>query len=509
VLERLRYMYDAGARVLLKSAIADLPADLRGLYESGAVTIAQLAALHRAAGVLSAADLRAELADGAGLRAAGIDAATEDALRLAAATLQSGTRLPLGRALALADPLVALRRETGIDRAELVGSIRRGQDLVSDIEILAPVRDPAAALAKIVAYPDVARCLHRGARRAYVLIDRVQVGVRCPEPDVAGASLLYHTGSAAHIDALRARASGRGWTLTPSGLRRAQHPPVAASEDAIYDALGLPFVPPELREGADEVAAAAAGRLPVLVSRSEIRGDLHMHTQYSDGRDTVDAMVRASTALGYEYIAITDHSPHTAASRSLSADAVARQADEIAALREHHKDIVILHGCEVDILRDGRLDFSDRVLSRFDIVLASLHDDAGDPPERLLRRYTAAMRHPLVTVITHPTNRLLPYKPGYDLDYDRLFEMAVETRTVLEIDGGPTHLDLDAARARRAVAAGVVVSIDSDCHRAELLDRQMRLGLLTARRGWVEARHVLNTRPIADVRAVIARKRAG
>ena len=198
-------------------------------------------------------------------------------------------------------------------------------------------------------------------------------------------------------------------------------------------------------------------------------------------------------ALGYEYLAITDHSPHSAASRNLSTDSVKRQAEEIARLRERFPQITILHGCEVDILLDGRLDFSDRVLERFDIVLASLHEGGGQPPEQLMRRYLAAMRHPLVTLITHPTNRLLPHRPGYDLDYDRLFAAAVETGTVVEIDGAPSHLDLDGALARRAIAAGATVAIDSDCHRAEMLDRQMRMGIMTARRGWVEPRHVLNT----------------
>jgi DNA polymerase (family 10) len=169
--------------------------------------------------------------------------------------------------------------------------------------------------------------------------------------------------------------------------------------------------------------------------------------------------------------------------------------------------MVIMHGCEVDILADGKLDFPDRVLEGFDLVLASLHESAGHSPEQLLRRYLDAMRHPLVAVITHPSNRLLPHRRGYDLDYDRLFAAAVETGTILEIDGAPAHLDMDGALSRRAVAAGVTVVIDSDCHRADLLDRQMGFGVATARRGWVEPRHVLNARSVEDVRAAIAGKR--
>jgi DNA polymerase (family 10) len=232
-----------------------------------------------------------------------------------------------------------------------------------------------------------------------------------------------------------------------------------------------------------------------------------MHSVWSDGSDSIEAMITMCRTLGYEYAAVTDHSPRSGAARTLTSQAVESQAEEIAALRQRLTGIEILHGCEVDILPDGRLDFPDRILEQFDIVLASLHHRVNQAPGELLRRYVDAMRHPLVTIITHPANRSIPNNPGYDLDYDRLFEVAVETGTCLEIDGAPGHLDLPGALARRAVAAGVTVTVDSDAHRADVLERQMRLGIATACRGWVEPRHVLNTRPLADIRAVIARKR--
>jgi DNA polymerase (family 10) len=405
--------------------------------------------------------------------------------------------------------LARLSASPSVKWAVPTGSLRRGQDLIGDIELVACTDDPVAALDAVAAeLPEVSRTLHRSNRRLYLLIDRVQVGVRCPPPETAGAALLWLTGTSAHLSKLSEIATSHRRSLEPEGL--VQHEgsgSIGDSEEAIYQALGLPWIAPEIRNGDDEVRMAVEGRLPALVRRADIRGDLHMHTEWSDGRDTTEAMVQACVALGYEYMAITDHSPKAASSRTLSTDAVKRQADEIAGLRERYPQITILHGCEVDILIDGTLDFTERILQGFDIVLASLHEGFGHSPQQLLRRYLAAVRHPLVTLVTHPTNRLIPYRGGYDLDYDQLFAAAVESGTILEIDGAPAHLDMDGALARRAVAAGVTVSIDSDCHRAEMLERQMEMGLLTARRGWVEPRHVLNTRPIAEIRALIAQKR--
>jgi DNA polymerase (family 10) len=510
ILKRLRQMYEAGGWVLVESAIADLPADLRWLFESGAVTIEQLGAIHHALGATSAADLAAAVREQKLRTLPGLDADVETAVGAALPTLRARIpRIPLGRAVSVAEMVLEpLRATPGVTWALPVGSLRRGQDGVGDIEIVAPTDQPAAAIDALLSLPTSSYVLHRSERRLYVLTERVQVGVRLPEPANAGAVLLYLTGPAAHFEGLRAHAAAAGWMLKADGLYASDGTfTPAATEADIYAALGLPWIPPEIRNGVEEIALARRGALPALVTRGDIRGDLHMHSTWSDGRDAVEAMVQGCRALGYEYMAMTDHSPHSAAAHNLTLDGVKKQAEEIARLRERYPDITILHGCEVDILPDGRLDFADKVLEQLDIVLASLHERAGHAPERLMTRYASAMKHPLVTLITHPTNRMLPSRSGYDLDYDRLFAMAVETGTVVEIDGAPSHLDMDGALARRATAAGATVSISSDCHRAEMLGRQMDLGIVTARRGWVEPRHVLNTRSVADVRSVIAAKR--
>ena len=233
-----------------------------------------------------------------------------------------------------------------------------------------------------------------------------------------------------------------------------------------------------------------------------------MHSTWSDGRNTIADMVSASRQLGYEYVAITDHSERAWSSRTLAAGEVGKQREEINALRARVRGIEILHGVEVDILADGTLDFADDLLSGFDIVLASLHEAGGDDATRLTERYLKAIRNPLVNVITHPANRAPGRSSGYRLDFERLFAAAAETGTAMEVDGAPGHLDMDGDLARQAATAGVTIVIDSDCHRIDGLARQMQFGVGTARRGWVEPSHVLNTRPIEDVRAFVARKRA-
>jgi DNA polymerase (family 10) len=271
----------------------------------------------------------------------------------------------------------------------------------------------------------------------------------------------------------------------------------------------LAFTPPELRQAAGEIEAAAANALPRLVTRDDIRGDLHMHSTYSDGRDTLEAMVRTCATIGYEYIAITDHSERAAAVRTLRAGDIERQRDEIDRLREQFPQMQILHGVEVDVLADGRLDFSDAILARFDIVLASLHERLGHDGAQLTARCLAALRHPLVAVLTHPQNRIPGQRGDYPLDFEAVYATAAETGTALEVDGSPGHLDLDGEHARAAIRAGVTLVIDSDCHRARSLERQMRMGVGLARRGWVEPRHVLNTGTVEAVRAFIAAKHQG
>jgi DNA polymerase (family 10) len=389
--------------------------------------------------------------------------------------------LTLGRAWDIFErTTAALAREAAPGTAFFpAAGLRRFAPIVQDIVALARTDDPAG--------------LRRAARA--LVFDRHAVAIEAHLPPRFGAALIRATGTPAHVARLDALAGGTIDDLP------------GASEDDVYAALGLPCIPPEIRSGSLELQRAAEGTLPGLVARSDIRGDLHLHTTYSDGRDDVEAVVRSGEALGYEYIAITDHSPAAAASRVHSEATLLRQMEEIDEVQMRYPRIRILKGIETDILPDGSLDLPDSLLERLDIVLASLHDDAGQGPETLLSRYAAAAAHPLVNVLTHPANQLVGRRDGYALDYDRLFELASETHTMLEIDGAPSHLDLDGDLARRAAAAGVTLTIDSDCHHAALMGRYMLFGVGTARRGWIEPSMVANTRPLDELLTALRMKR--
>jgi DNA polymerase (family 10) len=411
--------------------------------------------------------------------------------------------------------LAALARDeierAGIPALDLfaVGDLRRHAPEVAGVALLA-VCEPdrcAAVLRDVTRLPMVTSVTEQSARHVAVGTPRGALVLHATEPDSAGAALVWLTGSRGHVAQLSARARRLGLALDAGRLRRASGETVyTPDEGACYRLLDLPLVPPELREGEDEIEAAERG-LPPLVATVHVRGDLHMHSTWSDGRDSIRRMARAAQRLGYEYVAITDHSERAMASRRLLALEIPIQREEIDRVRAEIPGLRVLHGVEVDILEDGSLDFGDEDLAQFDFVLASLHEACGHTGDRLTERYLAAMRHPLVNVVTHPANRSPGLSPGYDLDYDRLFEAAIETGTAMEVDGSPVHLDMDGRVARRAAAAGVTILISSDSHRADALGRQMRFGIGTARRGWVGPDSVLNARDTAAVEAFVARKR--
>jgi DNA polymerase (family 10) len=465
---------------------------LRRLVSLGAASASEASSLERG-GILTLADLEIALDDGRIERL--VEAEVVPRLQAACATIANeAPLLTLGRSLDFAERLIAAINATDPRIEALVpsGDLRRFEPIVTEVVLVGRSPDPPSSLQAVCAMDGIDSVLHCSGRRAILRIQQLEVDVRIVAADEYGTVLYLTTGSRSHVKAMTAL-KGR--------------PRLLAREEDIYTQAGLAYIPPETRQATGELEAATYGRFPTLVTRADIRGDLHMHTNYSDGADSLDTMVAAAFALGYEYIAITDHSERAGASRTVARSDLARQREAIEKLREAYPSKTILHGIEVDIMPDGSLDFDDEALMSLDIVLASLHDPARQDPATLTRRCLRAIQHPLVNVITHPANRLVGKRSGYELDFPAVYAAAAQTGTALEVDGAPGHLDLDGEHAREAVAAGVTVTIDSDCHRARLLDRQMRLGIGTARRGWVQPQQVLNTRPIAEVKAFIAAKR--
>lgn len=465
-----------------------LPFLLRRLRELRIVDETAEQALIRE-GILTLADLDLAIAEQR-------PATADPTLRRAADVLGQELRpMMLGRAWDVLDGLIgSLSRECPLlQGVESSGPARRAEPLVSALAVVARAADPARAIDSIAGLRTITDVLYRTLRRILVLFEGTEIDIRVTTPDEYGTLLFTTTGPPRHVvDVLKRRG-----------------PRLSASETEVYTSAGLSYLPAETRDAPDALDRALRRDVPQLVRREDIRGDLHMHTTYSDGRDSLRRMIETARALGYEYIAITDHSEHAGASRTLTLSEIDRQRDEIAALRDQAPGMTILHGIEVDIMPDGSLDCPEVVLRSLDIVLASLHDSAGQDGAELTRRCVGAIRHPLVNVITHPANQLVGRRAGYEMDYAAIYAAAAETGTALEIDGAPSHLDLSGERAREAVQAGVTVVIDSDCHRCRALDQQMRMGVGTARRGWVEPAHVLNTRSAGEVRDFIARKRAG
>ena len=484
-----------GPRAVAARAETRLPRDLAGLARASSLALDGLAA----ADVHVAADLIAAWHD-----------RTADALTpILAAMRDDQPRVGLGRALGAVDTLLdTVGRAHPTLRLHVAGGLRRFEPTVGDIVVLAEGPDARAEIAAWAARVPEHELRHQSAGAVTFTWEGEEVTLRAVDDDAIAGALLHYSGSRAHVAQLADRARARGLRLTPAGLLRGDGTRVAAASEAdLYAALDLPWIPAERRHGLDEIALAERGALGTPIARADIQGDLHTHTVWSDGRDATETVVRSARALGYRYVAITDHSPSAKASRVLSIDRLAEQAAEIAALRPAFPDLTILHGCEVDILGDGSLDLPDAVMAGLDIVLASLHESHGHDGPRLTERYLKAMANPHISVITHPANRAPGRTAGYPLDWDRFFAAARDTGTAVEIDGGPGHLDLDGHLARQAVETGATVVVDSDGHFAERLGRQMRMGIGTAGRGGVEARHVLNARSLDAVRAFIAGKR--
>ena len=416
--------------------------------------------------------------------------ATVASLREGVERAQSfGRRMLLPEAEGRFEALRAYFRGLGIS-VVLAGSLRRGSGTVGDLDVLST--DPGA-LDALAGCPGVEEVLEKGERMVRARLEGgVQVDLRRFSEEELGAAEVYFTGSKAHNIALRTLASGKGWKLNEYGLFDGAGARLAgASEEEVYEKLGLAPVPPELREDRGEVEAASAGKLPRLVRADQVRGDLQMHSTWSDGAAELRVMAAAAKERGYEYMAVTDHSVSVRVANGLTEERFRRQWKEIDALNDELKPFRILKGVEAEIRADGNLDFGREFLDQFDVVGASLHQNFRQDAAKLTARALAALEHPSVDFLCHPTNRLLGRRDPNPLDMEALIRAARDGGKLLEIDGAPQRLDMDEGWARRAVEEGVRVLIDSDAHSVGELDN-VAYGVLVARRAWVEARSVAN-----------------
>lgn len=453
--------------------------------------------LHDELGIDSVDALRAAAEEGTLRSLKGLSARTEENILAAMARLASrGTRLLLHDADALMSGLVdALRSVRGVRAIEPAGSLRRRKATIGDLDLLAATDDPARLIAALNRLKEVEDVLSAGTdKSSIVLADGPQVDLMVCPPSAWGSQLVHFTGSKEHNVALRGMALDRGLSLSEKGFKvvdSLELQPVA-SEEEVYERIGLPWIPPEMREDSGEIQAALAGRLPAPVSLADLRGDTHVHSDWTDGVDSIEAMARAARGLGHAWIVLSDHSPSLGITRGLTAERITDQRAEIDRLNAELAPFRILHGTEMEIRADATLDYPDELLAGFDFVVASVHTARGQSTEQLTRRTLAAIDNPNVDAIAHPTGRIVNRRDPIALDWPRVFEAAGRSGTALELNGSP-RLDLDDALARAAAKAGVRLTLASDAHRTEELD-QLRYAVSMARRAWLTPQQVIGTR---------------
>ncbi len=413
-------------------------------------------------------------------------------------------RCRLSEADAHVQPLLAhLRGTRGAETVTVAGSYRRRRETVGDVDFLVAARRPAGIAASFLSYPEVERVLAHGETRCSVrLRSGLQADLRIVPPESYGAALHYLTGSKAHNIAIRTLGVRKGLKINEYGIFRGRRRVGGETEEEVFSSVGLPWIPPELREDRREIDAAREDRLPKLVELGDIRGDLQVHTDYTDGKNTLSEMIEACRARGYRYVAITDHTKAVRVAGGLTPSEFRSQFREIDRLAERTPGIAILKGAEVDILDDGRLDLDEETLSRLDIVLVSVHSKFRMTEAAMTERVLRAMRHPRVHVFSHPTGRILGRREPYAIDLAQVARAARDLHVLLEINAQPDRLDLNDVHVKMAREAGARLIISTDAHRIAELD-WMRYGVDQARRGWCAAVDVANTRPLREFRKLL------
>jgi len=493
-----------GRLPLLEQLTARVPAPLVAMTRIEGLGPKRAKALYRALRIRSLEDLARAARSGRIRELPGFGARTEQLIAQRAARAQGERRMRLADAEQVARPLVAyLRGLDGVQQVEVAGSFRRRRETVGDLDVLVSARRGAQVMAGVVRYEDVAEIQAQGPTRATLrLRNDLQVDVRVVPAVSFGAALHYFTGCKAHNIAVRRLAMARGLKLNEYGLFRGEQRVGGRTEHEVFAAVGLPVIPPELREDRGEIDAARRGRLPRLVQLDDLRGDLHCHSRATDGRDTIEAMARAAAARGYEYLSINDHSRHVTVAHGLDRRRLLQQVRAIDRLNAKLEGITVLKSVEVDILEDGRLDLPDDVLKELDFTVCAIHYGFGYGRARQTARILRAMDNLHFSILAHPTGRLINAREPCEIDLERVLEGARERGRIMELNAQPDRLDLDDRACRLAKEIGVKVAIATDAHRAADLDL-MHFGVDQARRGWLERTDVVNTRPLAELRRLL------
>jgi DNA polymerase (family X) len=521
--EHLREILETGHLSALEHIRQELPRTLADLVQLEKLGPKKAKRLYDELGITSLSELAEALDAGKVETLPGFGKKTAANLRLAIAEFaQHAKRFMLADADQLIQPLLKyLRQAPGIEELEVAGSYRRRQETVGDLDILVACEDPRPVMQHFQSFSYVEHVEMAGMTRGTIVLrSGLQVDLRIVPRRSYGAALHYFTGSKAHNVAVRKLGVERGLRINEYGVFRIPKGKKAEElgkeegkriggekEEDVFRAVGMVWVPPELREDRGEIQAAQQGALPALISLDDIRGDLQMHSKWSDGNHTIEEMARACQERGYEYCAMTDHSQSTRVAGGLDAKAFKQQWEEIERVRPRLDGFVLLAGVELDILPDGTLDLPDEVLERFDIVVASVHSRLNMPKAQMTKRILKALSHPAVDILAHPTGRQIHKREPFAVDLEEVFYAAQEHDVALELNAQPQRLDLNDVHVYRARELGVKLAIDTDAHSVDHL-RFMRYGIDQARRGWLERGHVLNTLSWAQFQTWLKRRRS-
>ncbi len=501
--EKIHEFLQTGRVAALEELRAQIPPGVREMIRIPGLGPKRAFVLYRELGIASIDELLAAIEEGriAGLR--GFGAKTAENIRAGIERLRgAGGRVLISAALDLAESLEErLRVVRGVERIAHAGSLRRMCETIGDVDLLVASRDPGPVMDAFTTLPEVHQVLAKGDTKSSIVTTAgIQVDLRVVPPEVWGAAMLYFTGSKAHNIRIREIAVRKGLKLNEYGLFRARSGRlvVASTEEEVYERLGLPWIPPTLREDRGEIEAALEGRLPDLITERDVRGDLHTHTNLTDGLATLEQMLEAAAARRYAYYAVTDHAPNLAMQR-MTDEKMLEQRRRLRALQERYPEMTLLHGSELNIDPDGGVDWPAPFLEGFDVCVASVHSHFNQPKDVMTRRLIRAMENPHVHIIGHPTARLIGRREPIELDLDEVFRAAARTGTALEINAFPDRLDLRDEHIAWARRYGVRFAIDTDAHATPHLD-VMRYGVATAQRGWLTKEDVINAWPISRLR---------